>query len=71
MAPDQQRRSDIPGPEPDAQRHQERDPETWYGLVWRLALMVLDSNSRTARIVVLILAVAVVGVAWWWLPRVV
>jgi hypothetical protein len=48
----------------------ELDPETWQGLVWRIVRFVLQSNSMTLRMIFVLLSVAAVGMAWWWLLKV-
>ena len=46
----------------------EHDPETWYGLVWRIVRIAIESNGNLVRTSVLII---VVGGALWLVASVV
>jgi hypothetical protein len=43
---------------------------TWAGVASQLVQTASESWPKLARICILLLVVAVVGVAWWWLPRI-
>ncbi len=56
-------------------RPSEKDQETWPGFASRLAELVSEGWEKTFRltffVVVLVLALMVGGLAWWWLHGVI
>lgn len=45
------------------ERPQEPDPDTWYGLVWRIVRIAMESNANLVRVSVLL--VLLCGVLWF------
>jgi hypothetical protein len=45
----------------------ETDPDTWYGLVWRIVSTALESNTKLVRVSILLILVCV---ALWLIARV-
>jgi hypothetical protein len=61
----------IPGVENEDQmdgKMNEKDPETWYGLVWRIVRTAIESNGNLIRVCILI---CLVGGALWLIAHVV
>jgi len=54
----------------ELERKQDNDPVTWVGLAWRIIDIASQSNGKMLRVCVLLLVVALAGVAWWWAPHV-
>jgi hypothetical protein len=46
----------------------EDDPKTWYGLIWRIVHVAIESDEKLVRVCVLIVLIvvliALVGAAW-------
>jgi hypothetical protein len=42
---------------------------TWAGVASQLVQIASESWPKLARICILLLVIAIVGAAWWWLPR--
>lgn len=45
-------------------RESEKDPETWYGLVWRIVQSGIESNAYLIRLSILIVLVCGAGAIW-------
>ena len=54
----------------ELERKHEHDPATWVGLAWRTIEIASESNGKLLRVCTLLLVVAMVGAAWWWVPHV-
>lgn len=52
----------YPGGSNQPDKGDEKDPSTWYGLVWRIVKIAVDSNGNLMRLSILIV---LVGAALW------
>ena len=68
-----ERRMRTPGSDPDPPEAgrgnplvRERDPDTWYGLVWRIVRTAMESNANLIRVSILL---ALLCVTLWLIVR--